>query len=87
MKKTLENLWDGLIALDYATLDTEEEKALAEKSLQLEKLAYDGLTNEQIQAVEAFVDAVCEIESAFAKKAFAKGCAFTLSFLLEAGAF
>ena len=84
MKKTIEKLWDDYFAPSYAVLDTEEEKAQAERAIQLQKKAHEELTKEQIEAVEKYVDAVCEIESGFTKKAFLKGCEFTSEFLLEA---
>ena len=45
------------------------------------------LTKEQSTAVEAYVDALYEIEGCFVKKAFLKGCEFATSFFFEAGAF
>ena len=36
-----------------------------------------------MQALEEYVDALCDIEALFAKKAFFKGCEFSTSFLLE----
>ena len=37
------------------------------------------------EAVEKYVDALCDLEALFVKKAFLKGCEFAVSFLLEAG--
>jgi len=37
--------------------------------------------------VEKYVDALCDLEALFVKKAFLKGCEFAVSFLLETGSF
>ena len=85
MKDTLEKLWDDYFAPDCAVIETEAEKALAQKVLQLQKTAHAPLTSEQIQAIEKYIDAICELESTFTKKAFFKGCEFAISFILESG--
>ena len=43
------------------------------------------LNGEQANAVEKYVDALCDMQALFAKKAFVKGCEFAVSFLLETG--
>ena len=48
--------------------------------------SYDKkLDKEQQEALEKYVDAIYDMESLFIKKAFFKGCEFTLSFLTGAG--
>ena len=87
MKETLEKLWNEYLAEECAVIDTEEEKRLAKKAAEKHDIANDLLTKEQSDIVEDYVDAVCEIQGCFSKKAFFKGCEFTASFLLEVGSF
>ena len=85
MKKTLEGLWNEYLSDQCAELDTSEEKALTKKAIELHERATDLLNKEQETAVQKYVDALLEIETVFAKKAFFKGCEFAISFFLEAG--
>ena len=83
MKETLENLWDKYLEEECAVIDTEEERKLTQKTLELHEKASSLLNEEQEVAVEKYVDALCDLEAVFAKKAFIKGCKFAVSFLLE----
>ena len=83
MKETLENLWDKYLEEECAVIDTEEERKLTQKTLELHEKASSLLNEEQKVAVEKYVDALCDLEAVFAKKAFIKGCEFAVSFLLE----
>ena len=82
MKETLENLWDEYL---YSTVDMDRECQLTQKKIELKEKAMALLDNTQRAAVEAYVDAIYDIETVLIKKAFVKGCEFTASFLLEAG--
>ena len=84
MKITLEKLWNEYLLEQCSAMDTDEERELTKKAVELHEQVTDLLTAEQQHAVEAYVDALCEINSLFAKKAFLKGCEFAVSFLLEA---
>ena len=84
MKITLEKLWNEYLLEQCSAMDTDEERELTKKAVELHEQVTDFLTAEQEHAVEAYVDALCEINSLFAKKAFLKGCEFAVSFLLEA---
>ena len=84
MKITLEKLWNEYLLEQCSAMDTDEERELTKKAVELHGEVTDLLTAEQEHAVEAYVDALCEINSLFAKKAFLKGCEFAVSFLLEA---
>ena len=84
MKITLEKLWNEYLLEQCSAMDTDEERELTKKAVELHEQVTDLLTAEQEHAVEAYVDALCEINSLFAKKAFLKGCEFAVSFLLEA---
>ncbi len=84
MKETLEKLWTEYLLDECATINTDEERRLTKKTAELHEKANALLNKDQKAAVETFVDALCDIEAIFAKKAFLKGCEFAISFLLEA---
>ena len=84
MKKTLEKLWNEYFAEECATMETKEEKLLAKKALEIHDLVNKLLKKEQIEIVEKYMDALCEIQSLHVKKAFFNGCNFATSFILEA---
>ena len=86
MKETLEKLWNEYLSDECAVIDTEEEKELTKRTIELHEKVSALLTKEQEGAVEKYVDALCDLEALFVKKAFYKGCEFSLSFLLETGA-
>ena len=65
-------------------IDTDEERNLTKKAFELHEKANALLDKDQQDAVENYIDAVYDLESLFAKKAFCKGCEFAVSFLLEA---
>ena len=83
MKKTMENLWNNYLLDECAIMDT-EERALLEKAMETQRAVNVLLTKEQNKAVEEYIEALYEIQSIFAKKAFFKGCEFATSFFLEA---
>ncbi len=85
MKETLERLWNDYLLDECATIDTDEERGLTHSITELHKNASSLLNKEQELAVEKYVDALCDINSLFAKKAFIKGCEFALSFIIEGG--
>ena len=84
MKEILEKLWNEYLLEECATIETEEEKILTKKAVELHEIANNLLNDEQRDAVEKYIDALCDIEALFVKKAFFKGCEFSVSFLLEA---
>ena len=85
MKKTLEKLWNEYLMDECSYIDTEEERMLVSKTADLHKVATNMLSEEQKDAVEKFTDSLCDLEALFIKKAFCKGCEFSVSFLFEAG--
>lgn len=85
MKTTLEKLWNEYLSNECAVIDTDEERALTRKVVKLHEEANALLNKEQQDATEKYVDAFCDLEAIFVKKAFFKGCEFALSFMLEAG--
>ena len=85
MKKTLEKLWNEYLSDECAVIDTDEERTLMRKTIELHETANALLNKEQEAAVEKYVDSLCDLEAFFVKKAFFKGCEFAVSFLLETG--
>ena len=85
MSQTLEKLWSEYILEECSAIDTDEERELTHKAVELHEKANELLNEEQRDAVGKYVDALCDLESLFAKKAFCKGCEFGVSFLLDAG--
>ena len=84
MKETLEKLWDEYLFEKCAVIDTDEERQPTKRAIELHEKANTLLNKDQQEAIETYVDAIYDIESLFAKKAFFKGCEFAVSFLLEA---
>ncbi len=85
MKEVIETLWDEYFSEKCAAMDTDEERSLAKKTVELHEAASSLFNKEQEAAVEKYVDALCEMEAIFVKKAFFKGCEFSFSFLLQMG--
>ena len=83
MRETLEKLWNEYLLDRCSVIDTDEERKLTNKALELHEKANVLLNKDQQDAVEQYVDAVYDTEALFAKKAFFKGCEFAVSFLLE----
>ena len=84
MKKTLERLWKDYLCDECSEIDTEEEKELLKDVIEKHEAVNGLLTKEQIDLVDTYVDALCDMNSFFVKKAFVKGCEFAASFLIEA---
>ena len=84
MRSTLEKLWNEYLMDECSYIDTEEERMLISKTADLHKVATNMLSEEQKDAVEKFTDSLCDLEALFIKKAFCKGCEFSVSFLFEA---
>ena len=85
MKKTLEILWDDYLCEQCSMIESDEERKLAEKALYTHEKLNNLLNREQWEAVEKYVDMLCNVQALFEKKAFIKGCEFTASFILETG--
>ncbi len=85
MKETLEKLWNEYFAEECAAIHTQEERVLAKKAIEIHKSVNELLTKEQNAAVEKYIETLLEMQDAFIKKAFFKGCEFTISFLLGVG--
>ena len=87
MKERLKQLWHEYLLDECAAMDTDEERTLIKKIIELHAKATAPLNEEQAYAVEKYVDALHDMETLFSQKAFLKGCEFTASFLLEVGFF
>ncbi len=85
MKETLEKLWNEYLWDKCAAIDTDEERKLTKKTVELQEKANALLNKEQKEAVEKYVDLLCDVDALFVKKAFFKGCEFAVSFLLQSG--
>lgn len=85
MKEILEKLWDEYFLDKCAVIDTDEERELTKRTAELHEAANTTLNKEQKEAVEKYVDAMCDTEALFVKKAFFKGCEFAVSFILATG--
>ena len=85
MKETLEQLWDEYLSEKCAFVNTDEERKLMKHTVELHEQANALLNQEQRDAVEKYVDALCDSEAVFVRKAFFTGCEFAVSFLLETG--
>ena len=82
--KMLEKLWDEHFSEECATVDTEEERELLLRAGNFHKALNESLSPEQRERVEKYIEATYEVQGAFLKKAFVKGCEFATAFLLEA---
>ena len=87
MKNTLENLWNEYLSSECAIIDTDDERRLTKTTAELHEKVNAMLNDEQNAVLEIFVDALCDANAIFTKKAFLKGCEFAVCFLLESGNF
>ena len=81
MKETIEKLWNEYFSEQCVEINTEEERNLTRKAVELHEKVNALLNEEGKNALEEYVDALCDIEALFARKAFCKGCEFAISFL------
>ena len=85
MKEILEKLWDEYFFDKCAVMNTDEEREMTKRVVELHETANASLNKEQKEAIEKYVDALCDTEALFVKKAFFKGCGFAVSFILAVG--
>jgi hypothetical protein len=84
MNETLDTLWTEYFSEVCATIETEEERELARNVTAMRQAVNALVSEEQIEAIQKYTNALAKMQSTFLKKAFLKGCAFTASFFLEA---
>lgn len=83
MRETLEKLWNEYFAEKCALINTEEERALIKKAVDMQKSANETLTKDQRKAIQEYIEAIYEFQSFSVKKAFFYGCEFATSFFFE----
>ena len=81
MKETFEILWNEYFCEDCGVISTPEEKRVSKRIYKMYKDATSILNEEQRNAVEKYTEVIYELESILLKKAFFKGCEFSVSFL------
>ncbi len=82
MRETLDKLWNEYFAEDCMVIDTEEERALLKRIIEMQKSVNELLASEERCAIEKYIGVLYEMQSLSVKKVFFKGCEFALSFLL-----
>ena len=87
MENFLEELWNEYFAEKCAVIETKEERALMKAASEMHKKINTLLPKEEIKIVEKYTEVLYEIQSISNRKAFFKGCEFTISFSLESGFF
>ena len=83
MREKIEKLWYDYFSEECSVIDTEEEKELTRKLIDMHETVNELLTKEQSATVEKYIETIYEYQDFFAKKSFFKGCKFTISFLLK----
>jgi len=82
---TLEKLWNECLSEECAVIDTDEEREAMAKAIRMRERVDILLDKAGKAALGDYVDAVYAMEALFVKKAFIKGCKFSVSFLRETG--
>ncbi len=85
MREDIDRLWYEYFSEECAQIDSMEEKAIVKKVAEMHKTVDDLLTNEQRCAVEKYIEVMYELQGYCIKKAFFKGCKFTVSFFFAQG--
>ncbi len=62
MKETLEKLWNEYLSAECAAIDTDEERNLTKKTVELHEKANTLLNKEQEGAVDEYIDALCALK-------------------------
>ena len=83
MRSTLERLWNECLFEECAAIDTDEERRLTKVAIDAHGRLSTMLSKEEEDILQKYVNALCDIHTAFAKKAFLKGCEFSSSFIME----
>ena len=84
MYTTLDALWSDYLLDACGKLETQEEKALAEKLVSCDDALRATLSAEQKALLEKFANCLSDIDLLFVEKAFRKGIRFATAYLLEA---
>ena len=81
----LDRLWNEYFNEECAVINTDEERTLLRRVVEFQEAAIAGLTKDQREGVQRYVEVLYESQGAQVKKAFLKGCEFTASFFFELG--
>ena len=82
MRATMEKLWVEYASQECAIMDTEEERTLAKRALESYDAAKKTLSPSQRDAIERYVDALCELQGYAVRRAFLCGGELATLFLL-----
>ena len=82
MKEIFEMLWDGFYAEKCSMIEDEQERTLMREADEIHKDLNELLTDEQIIAIEKYIEMLYRIQDLCVKKAFLKGCEFVLDIFL-----
>ena len=85
MTEIFEKLWENYFYNELSDLHSDEEKAAAREVRKTREKMESLLSDEQMEAVGEYVEAMQEEETFFAKRAFIKGCELGASFILDTG--
>lgn len=83
MKSMLDKLWSEYFSEECSRIESDEERTAIKHLAELNKSVSESLDREQRESLERYIEEVFAQEGIFIKKAFFKGCEFTLSFLFE----
>ena len=83
MKKLFDKLWNGFFAEECASSNTEEERVIAKKVIEIRKTLDKLLTPEQLETAQKYIDALYEMQSFSVKKAFLTGLDFGASLMFH----
>ena len=83
MRQDLDDLWNYYL-VDVPIKDTKKEKLIKENFLNIEKGFHSKLTQEQLEFLEEYDDAVSSIGRISERQAFVKGVMFATRFIFQA---
>lgn len=72
MKKIIEKLWGDCFCEECALIETEEERSLAKKAVEMREALNKSLSKTGEEVSEKYIDTLYEIQGHFIKKAFFK---------------
>jgi len=83
MKKILEKLWYEYLEEECSVIENEEERNLVKRAGAMHKSINELLSLEQSEVLEKYIETLYEMQAAFVKKSFLKGCSFATAILFE----
>ncbi len=70
MKEMLELLWNEYFADECARLTTDKEREITKEAVKIHEDINAHLTKKEREGVDKYIDALCDIQASFAKRAF-----------------